>query len=80
MTGAIHPSAVITNLHVLGRHHRRLPVRLSREPRTTGSDLNFLTGQVVQNLGVATLGTNGAFLLFSTSQANVTIDIYGWFG
>ena len=80
MTGAIRPSAVITNLHVTGAVTGGYLSAYPAEPRTTGSDLNFLTGQVVQNLGVATLGTNGAFLLFSTSQMNVTIDIYGWFG
>jgi hypothetical protein len=80
MSAAIHPSAVVTNLHVSASTTGGYLFAYPAEPRTSGSDLNFLTGQVVQNLGVATLASNGAFLLFSTSQANVTIDIYGWFG
>ena len=72
--------AVVSNLHVsaptTGGYLFAYPI----ESRTAGSDLNFIAGQTVQNLGVAKLGDTGAFNLFSTSQANVTIDIYGWFG
>jgi hypothetical protein len=48
--------------------------------RPLASNLNFLPGQVVPNLVVAAVGSNGKISLFngSTAQTDVVADVVGW--
>ncbi len=45
------------------------------------SDLNFSAGQIVPNLVVVKLGTNGKIALFNANgSSDAVIDVEGWFG
>ena len=47
-------------------------------PRT--SNLNFTPGQVVPNLVIAKVGTNGKVAIFnSAGSTDVAVDLIGWF-
>jgi hypothetical protein len=49
--------------------------------RPLASDLNWVAGQMVPNLVVVKLGTNGKFDVFNLSgTTDVVIDVVGWFG
>jgi hypothetical protein len=81
MAASIHPTGIVANLHVtaptLGGYLVTYPLAV----RPVASDLNFVSGEAVQNLSIAKLGDTGAFNLFHTAgTTNVTIDLYGWFG
>jgi len=47
--------------------------------RPLASNLNFSAGQTVANTVLVKLGTNGKISLFTPSNADVVIDVLGWF-
>lgn len=49
-------------------------------PMPTTSNLNFTAGSVVANGVVASLGTDGSVCIYSDQQADVLVDVLGWFG
>jgi hypothetical protein len=47
--------------------------------RPTASDLNWVAGQTVPNLVVATLGSDGAIQVFNAAgSVDVVVDVSGW--
>jgi hypothetical protein len=51
------------------------------DPRPTASDLNFVAGQTIPNLVVATLSPSGAVIVYnSLGTTDVVVDVVGWFG
>jgi hypothetical protein len=48
--------------------------------RPTASDLNWVGGQTVPNLGVVKLGSDGAIQVFNASgSVDVIVDLSGWY-
>lgn len=51
------------------------------DPRPTASDLNFVAGQTIPNLVVATLSPTGTVTIYnSAGTTDVVVDLVGWFG
>ncbi len=48
-------------------------------PRPEASNVNFTRGSVVANGVVASLGAAGAICLYSSQEADVLVDVLGWF-
>ncbi len=49
--------------------------------RPTASDLNFVAGQTIPNLAVATLTASGTVTIYNnTGSTDVVVDLVGWFG
>jgi hypothetical protein len=49
--------------------------------RPTASDLNFVAGQTIPNLALATLSASGTVTIYNnTGATDVVIDLVGWFG
>ena len=49
-------------------------------PMPVASSVNFTRGSVVANGVVTSLGAGGAVCLYSDQQADVLVDVLGWFG
>jgi hypothetical protein len=57
-----------------------LTVYPSTVSRPTASDLNWVGGQTIPNLVVATLGTTGAITFYNAAgKTDVVVDLAGWF-
>ena len=56
-----------------------LTVWPSGSGRPLASNLNFSAGQTVANTVIVKLGTNGKISLFTPANADVVIDVLGWF-
>ncbi|MEY2415127.1 MAG: hypothetical protein QOH53_461 [Ilumatobacteraceae bacterium] len=56
-----------------------LTVWPSGNGRPLASNLNFSFGQTVANTVIVKLGTNGKVSLFTPANADVVIDVLGWF-
>ena len=56
-----------------------LTVWPSGSGRPLASNLNFSAGQTVANTVIVELGTNGKISLFTPANADVVIDVLGWF-
>jgi hypothetical protein len=57
-----------------------LTVWPSTAPRPLASDLNWVGGQTVPNLAVATLGTSGAISIYNAAgSTDVVVDVFGYF-
>jgi hypothetical protein len=57
-----------------------LTVYPSTATRPTASDLNWVGGQTVPNLVVATIGTSGAITFYNpTGSVDVVVDLFGYF-
>ena len=58
-----------------------LPHRLAGgEIVPVASDLNFVPGDTVATMAVATLGDSGRFSVFNpTGETNLVVDLVGWF-
>jgi hypothetical protein len=50
-----------------------------RTARTTVSNINAISGEVVANSAIVPLDANGGFLVYSFSTADVVIDVLGYF-
>jgi hypothetical protein len=49
--------------------------------RPTASDLNFVAGQTIPNLALATLSASGTVTIYNnTGATDVVVDLVGWFG
>jgi hypothetical protein len=74
-------SAVILNVTVTNTN---APSFLVAYPSTVGlptaSDLNWIGGQTVANLGAVSLGTTGAITFYNgVGSSDVVVDLAGWF-
>ena len=49
-------------------------------PMPVASNVNFTRGSVVANGVVTSLGDSGSVCLYSDQQADVLVDVLGWFG
>jgi hypothetical protein len=74
-------SAVILNVTVTNTTAGSfLTVYPSTASLPTASDLNWMGGQTIPNLVVATLGTTGAITFYnSAGSVDVVVDLAGWF-
>jgi Tol biopolymer transport system component len=45
----------------------------------TASNVNFVAGQTVANVAVATVGASGAVCVFSPADTDLVVDLNGWF-
>ncbi len=76
------PSAVVLNVTITNPSAASwLTIYPLGSPRPNTSDINFAARQTVANLVVIQLGTVGEIDLFNPSgQADVIIDVVGWYG
>lgn len=47
--------------------------------RPTASNLNYVAGQIVPNMVIAKVGTNGEVSLFSQQNSHYVVDVQGWY-
>jgi hypothetical protein len=75
-------SAVVLNVTVANpTATSNLTVWPAGQARPLASNLNFVPGQTVPNLVIATVGAGGAIAIFNNSgQTDVIADVVGWFG
>lgn len=77
---AVPPTAVLANVTVTGGSAASY---LSVYPGTTrpqASDLNWTAGQVVPNLTLSGLHTDGSVTIYnSAGRVDVIVDVFGWF-
>jgi hypothetical protein len=74
-------TAVIVNVTVTNTTAPSfLTVYPSTATRPNASDLNWMPGQTIPNLVVATLGTTGAITFYNLAgSTDVVVDLAGWF-
>jgi len=82
MGSATPPKAVILNVTVVNpTAFGWFIISPDGTPQPLASDLNFNGGQIVPNLVVVKLGTNGKIDLFNANgSSDAVIDVEGWFG
>jgi len=75
-------TAVVLNVTVTApTESSHLTVFPAGQPRAAASNLNFVAGQTVPNLVVATVGANGQVSIFNNAgTTHVIADVVGWFG
>jgi len=73
--------AVAINVTVVGPTAPSfLTVYPSGAARPNASNINFVSGQIIPNMAVVKLGTDGRIAIFNNlASTNVVIDIVGWF-
>ncbi|HET9848322.1 MAG TPA: fibronectin type III domain-containing protein [Candidatus Dormibacteraeota bacterium] len=73
-------SAVVINVTVTDpTASSYLTVYPSGQPPPTASNLNFVAGQSIPNLVIATLGDNGGIAVYNhTGSVQVVMDVQGW--
>jgi len=74
-------SAVIANITVTNAGAPSFfTVYPSTASRPLASDLNWVPGQTIPNLTVASLGTTGAINIYNAAgSADVVVDLFGYF-
>ncbi len=75
-------TAVVLNVTVTApTAASHLTVFPAGQPQAAASNLNFVAGQTVPNLVVATVGANGRVDIFNNAgTTHVIADVVGWFG
>jgi hypothetical protein len=80
MTASSHPSAVVLNVTATETTGPGfLTLWPSGVTMPLASDLNVVAGQTVANLVVVRVGPDGAINLFSSTGAQVIVDVLGWY-
>ena len=74
-------TAVIANVTVTNASAPSfLTVYPSTASRPLASDLNWVAGQTVPNLTIASLGTTGVITIYNAAgSADVVVDLFGYF-
>jgi len=73
------PTAVMLNVTVTAPvDHGFVTVYPCGETRPQASNLNATTGQVVNNLALAKVGTNGQICLYSLADTDLIVDVAGF--
>ena len=54
-------------------------VYASGAPRPTASNLNVVAGQIVPNLVITAIGSDGRIELYASSPMHLIVDVMGWF-
>jgi hypothetical protein len=82
MTDPIPPTSVILNVTVVNpTAFGWFIIYPDGTTQPLASDLNFNAGQIVPNLVVVKLGSNGKIALFNANgSSDAVIDVEGWFG
>lgn len=74
--GAVALNVTVTNPTGTGY----LTVFPAGQPRPTASNLNFVPGQTIPNMGVVAVGRSGQISVFNSSgSSDVIVDVLGWF-
>ncbi|MHB8262437.1 MAG: hypothetical protein ACYDGY_01625 [Acidimicrobiales bacterium] len=73
-------TAVVANVTVVGvTGSGYLTVWAAGATRPSTSNINWGSGQAVPNMVISDLNTSGQISLYASSEANVIVDVVGWY-